>query len=114
MCTTAGQHAPCHLSGLPMLLYVEFALDFVLEQARISQPFAHRRLDGFENTITGLAQGWRPPRPVVPDRELRMSDETRDALLAWIEAEDAGQGHTLTRLAVYASRVTDNAVPGDG
>jgi hypothetical protein len=85
-----------------MLLYVDFSLGFVLEQARITQPFAHRRLIAFENTITVLAKRWRPRLPLVPDRELRMSDETRELLLGWIEAEEAGQGHTLTRLAVYA------------
>ena len=93
------------------MLFIDFSLDFVLEQTRVTQPFAHRRLNAFENTITGLAKRWRPRLPLVPDREVRMSDEARDALLAWIEAEDAGQGHTLTRLAVYASRVTDDAVP---
>jgi hypothetical protein len=90
---------------------VDFSLEFVLEQARITQPFAHRRLSAFENTVTSLARRWRPQLPLVPDRELRMSDETREALLGWIEAEEAGQGHTLTRLAGYAARVTDNAVP---
>lgn len=59
-----------------MLLHVDFSLDFVLEQARITQPFAHRRLNAFENTVTGLAKRWRPRLPPVPGRELRMSDET--------------------------------------
>lgn len=40
-----------------------------------------------------------------------MSDETREALLGWIEAVESGRGHTLTRLAVYAASVTDNSVP---
>ena len=73
-----------------MLLYVDFSLDFVLEQARITQPFAQSRLT----------------RSRTPLRA-----ETREALFGWIEAEEAGQGQTLTRLAVYAARVTDNAVP---
>jgi hypothetical protein len=94
-----------------MMLCVEFALAFVLEQARITQPYALRRLNAFENTITSLAKCWRPQLPLVPDRALRMSDETRESLLGWIEAEEAGQGHTLTRLAVYAASVTDNDVP---
>jgi len=94
-----------------MLLYVEFSLPFILEQARITQPFAHRRLNAFENTITSLAKRWRPRLPLVPDREIRMSDETRETPLGWVEAEEAGRGHTLTRLAVYAAGVTDNSVP---
>jgi hypothetical protein len=40
-----------------------------------------------------------------------MCGETRDALLDWIEAEEAGKGHTLNRLAVYAAAVTDDSVP---
>ena len=40
-----------------------------------------------------------------------MSEETREALLAWIEAEEAGQGHTAQRLAVCAASVTDESVP---
>ena len=86
-------------------------LDLVLQQARIAQPLAHRRLSAFENTMTALAKRWRPRLPLVPDRELRMSVGTREALLGWIEAEDAGQGHTLTRLAVYASALTDSEAP---
>jgi hypothetical protein len=77
-----------------MLLPLDFALDFVVEQACINQAFAHRRLNAFENTITDLAKRWRPRLPLVPDRELRMSDEPREALLGWIEAEERGQGHT--------------------
>ena len=96
---------------VPMLLYLELSLEFVLKQARVAQPFAHRRLNAFENTVTALARQWRPRVPLVPDRELRMSDETREALLAWIEAEEPGRGHTLQRLAVYAASVTDARVP---
>ena len=98
-------------SDVPMLLYLELSLDFVLRQARVAEPFAHRRLNAFENTVTGLARKWRPRLPLVPDRELRMSDETREALLSWIEAEEPGRGHTLQRLAVYAASVTDPRVP---
>ena len=94
-----------------MLLSLEFSLNFILEQDRISQPFAHRRLNAFENTITALARRWRPRVPLVPDREIRMGDEAREALLAWIEAEEPGRGHTLQRLAVYATSVTDASVP---
>lgn len=91
--------------------YIDFALGFVIAQAQITQPFAHRRLNAFENTVTALARQWRPRLPLVPDREIRMADETREALLAWIEAEEPGRGHTLQRLAVYAASVTDGSVP---
>lgn len=94
-----------------MPLYLEFALTFILSRAAVEQPFAHRRLNAFENTITALASKWRPRLPLSPAQEIRMCGETRDALLDWIEAEDAGKGHTLNRLAVYAAAVTDDSVP---
>ena len=94
-----------------MPLYLEFALSFIIAKVGIEQPFAHRRLNAFENTLTNLAARWRPRLPLAPAQEIRMCGETRDALLAWIEAEDAGKGHTLERLAVYAAAVTDDSVP---
>jgi len=94
-----------------MPLYLEFALSFLLTRAAIGQPFAHRRLNAFENTLTALASKWRPRLPLAPAQEIRMCGETREALLAWIEAEEAGKGHTLERLAVYAAAVTDESVP---
>jgi hypothetical protein len=94
-----------------MPLYLEFALSFLLTRSAVDQPFANRRLNAFENTLTTLARKWRPRLPLSPAREIRMCGETREALLAWIEAEEAGQGHTLNRLAVYAAAVTDESVP---
>jgi hypothetical protein len=94
-----------------MPLYLDFSLGFVIAQTRITQPFAHHRLNVFENTVTALARQWHPRLPLVPDREIRMSDETREALLGWIEVEEPGRGHTLQRLAVYAASVTDESVP---
>ena len=94
-----------------MPLYLEFALTFILSRAAVDQPFAHRRLNAFENTITALASKWRPRLPLAPAQEIRMCGRTRDALLDWIEAEEAGKGHTLNRLAVYAAAVTDDSVP---
>ena len=94
-----------------MPLYLEFALTFILARAAADQPFAHRRLNAFENAITALASKWRPRLPLAPAQEIRMCGRTRDALLDWIEAVDAGRGHTLERLAVYAAAVTDDSVP---
>ena len=94
-----------------MPLYLEFSLSFLLTRAAIDQPFAHRRLNAFENTITSLARKWRPRLPLAPAQEIRMCARTREELLGWIEAEEAGKGHTLNRLAVYAAAVTDDSVP---
>jgi hypothetical protein len=110
-CGQPLESTPDALQQLPMPLYLEFALSFILARAAIDQPFAHRRLNAFENTITTLASKWRPRLPLSPAREIRMCGQTREALLAWIEAEEAGQGHTLNRLAVYAAAVTDDSVP---
>lgn len=97
--------------GADMPLYLEFALTFILTRAAVDEPFALRRLNAFENAITALASKWRPRLPLAPAREIRMCGRTRDALLDWIEAEDAGEGPTLNRLAVYAAAVTDDSVP---
>ncbi|MFI5257343.1 MAG: hypothetical protein ACHQRK_08795 [Gemmatimonadales bacterium] len=93
-------------------LYVEFTLAHLIERSgnRGSRP-AHR-LDAFERTLALLSRVWRIERPLSPVRELRMSDETREELLAWVEAEEVAEGDALCRLAVYASgAVTDDAVP---
>src|SRR5829696_663013 len=65
-------------SSLTMPDYIDFALDFLIAQTGITQPFAHRRLNCVENTLTALVRQWRPRVPLVPDREIRMSDETRE------------------------------------
>lgn len=95
-----------------MPIHLEFALQFLIRRAGVATSHADRRLDGFERTLATLARSWRPDRPIAPARELRMADETRDALLAWVEGDDAGTGRTLERLGVYASgAVTDDSVP---
>jgi hypothetical protein len=95
-----------------MPVHLEFTLHYLMERAELSIPRANHRLDGFENTLAALARRWRPERPLAPARELRMADETREAFLDWVESEEPSQGHTLERLAVYASgAVTDESVP---
>jgi hypothetical protein len=96
-----------------MPLYIEFRLAFVIARSRLSQPFAHRRLNAFENTLSDLAAHWRPIEPIVPDRELRMCSDTRESLMAWIQERESGQGQTLERIAAYALGVVDESV-GDG
>jgi hypothetical protein len=101
-----------HGCSSPMPVHLEFTLHFLIQHAGDAVPAADRRLDGFERTIARLARSWRPDRPIAPARELRMADETRDALMAWVEADDASTGGTPERLGVYASgAVTDDSVP---
>jgi hypothetical protein len=96
----------------PIPLYVEFELAYVLARSQVQQPRADQRLDAVETTLRRLARPWRTALPISPAYDLRMSDETREALMAWVEADDVAQGRTLERLAVYASgAVTDPAVP---
>jgi hypothetical protein len=95
-----------------MPVHLEFTLHFLIQRAGAVPPAADGRLDGFERIIARLASRWRPARPIAPARELRMADETRDALLAWVEGDAAGAGRTIERLGVYASgAVTDDSVP---
>ena len=95
-----------------MPVHLEFALQYLLARSAPYGVRAERRLEAFEHTIARLASRWRPQHPIAPARELRMADETRDALLAWVENDDPSEGHTLERLAVYASgAVTDDSVP---
>jgi len=94
-----------------MPLYLEFALSFLLARAAVDQPAADRRLNAFEDILTALASRWRPRTPLSPARELRMCEQTREALLAWLEGEETTEGNTLCRLAIYAVAVTDDRVP---
>jgi hypothetical protein len=93
-----------------MPVHLEFTLDYLIRRAGISVTPAGRRLDDFERTIARLARSWRPDRPIAPARELRMADETRDALVAWVEGDDVSSA--IERLGVYASgAVSDESVP---
>jgi hypothetical protein len=94
-----------------MPVHVEFTLHYLIQRAGAVTP-PDERLEQFESVIARLARSWRPARPLSPARELRMADETRERLLAWVEADEAGNGSTLERLGVYASgAVTDDSVP---
>jgi hypothetical protein len=96
-----------------MPVHLEFTLDYLIRRTSATAAPAARRLDSFEHTIARLARSWRPDRPIAPARELRMADETCDALVAWMEGDDlAAPDAALERLGVYASgAVTDDSVP---
>ena len=100
-----------------MPVHLEFTLDYLIRRTGSSVAPAGRRLDDFERTIARLARSWRPDRPIAPARELRMADETCDALMAWVEGSDTSApapapDPTIERLGVYASgAVTDDSVP---
>ena len=97
--------------GLPHTAYVDYLLRFVLEQSAGIGGIA-ARLDAFERTLVALTKPWRAESPLAPARELRVSSETLDALLAWAEGGDQPQGGELERLGVLASgAVEDSGVP---
>jgi hypothetical protein len=97
----------------PMPVHLEFPLHYLIQRSGVTTSPADHRLDGFENAIAALARRWRPERPLSPARELRMADETREALMAWVEGSAVtDRHHMLERLGVYASgAVTDDSVP---
>lgn len=68
--------------AVPVPTYLEFDLSFVIERCGVTNGDPVRRLNGIENTAAALARRWRDDVPLAPARELRMSDETRQALLA--------------------------------
>lgn len=95
-----------------MPVHLEFTLDYLIRRSGVAAPLAAGRLDGFERTIARLARSWRPDRPIAPARELRMADETREALLAWVDGDTVDSNRPLERLGVYAcGAVTDDSVP---
>jgi hypothetical protein len=103
---------PAFFSRRRAPLYIEFTLSHLIARCDEDELDPERRLDSIESGITLLARNWRDERPIAPARELRMSDQTREALLDWVEAQRVADGITLARLAVYASgAVTDDAVP---
>jgi hypothetical protein len=99
-------------NGVPRTAYVDYLLRFVLEQSVGAGDGIAARLDAFERTLVALARPWRAESPLAPARELRVSTETLDALLAWAEGGKRPEGHELERLGVLASgAVEDQSVP---
>ena len=98
--------------GLPRTAHVDYLLRFVLDRSTGAGAGVGGRLDALESTLVALTRPWRPERPLAPARELRLSSETLDTLLAWLERDDRPERHDMERLGVYASgAVTDRSVP---
>ena len=98
--------------GVPRTTHVDYLLRFVIERSLGDRNGIAERLDALERTLVALARPWRPDAPLAPARELRVSEETLDEMLAWIEGDERPDRQTVERLGVYASgAVTDGAVP---
>jgi hypothetical protein len=98
--------------GLRRTAYVDYLLRFVLEQSADGGTGITGRLDSFERALVALTRPWRAEAPLAPAREVRVSTETLDALLAWIEGGEHPNGREVERLGVLASgAVEDDSVP---
>jgi len=93
-------------------LSIEARLDWLIVEGRIVLGAPERRLNAIKNVMCNLASGWRPIHPIDPAIELRMSERTRDALGAWVEARELAIDEAGLRLEVYRSdAVLDATVP---
>ena len=98
--------------GLPRTAHVDYLLRFVIDRSTDEAAGVADRLDALERTLVALTRPWRAERPLAPARELRLSSETLDTLLAWLERDDQFERRDLERLGVYVSgAVTDRSVP---
>ena len=98
--------------GVPRTTHVDYLLRFVIDRSIAASDGIAGRLDALERTLVALTRAWRPDAPLAPSRELRVSEETLDQMLAWIEGGERPEHRELERLGVYASgAVTDAAVP---
>jgi len=98
--------------GVPRTAYVDYLLRFVLEHSTGMGAGIAGRLDAFERTLVTLTRPWRGESPLAPARELRLSSETLDALLAWVEGDERPGKRETERLGVFASgAVEDGTVP---
>jgi len=98
--------------GAPRTAHVDYLLRFVIDRSSGAEAGISGRLDAIERTLVVLTRPWRADAPLAPARELRLSDETLDTLLAWIESGDRPEMPEIERLGVYASgAVTDRSVP---
>jgi hypothetical protein len=97
---------------VPRTAHVDYLLRFVLDRSTNAGDGIAGRLDALERTLVALTRPWRPDGPLAPARELRLSSDTLDLLLAWVERDERPERHDLERLGVYVSgAVTDRSVP---
>jgi hypothetical protein len=97
---------------VPRTAHVDYLLRFVLERSANAGAGIAGRLDALERTLVALTRPWRPDGPLAPARELRLSSDTLDTLLAWLERDERPERRDVERLGVYVSgAVTDRSVP---
>ncbi len=103
-----------HISSPPGPTHVEYLLSFLLGRADAALVTPSERLEAIERSLEKLTSRWRLAGPLVPVRELRMSEGTTERLLGWIEANTAASGRVLERLAVYMTGALSDPLVPDG
>jgi hypothetical protein len=99
-------------ANVPRTAHVDYLLRFVIDRSTAVGQGIGGRMDALERTLVALTLPWRANMPLAPARELRLSSETLDGLLVWLEGSDHPQPSELERLGVYASgALTDPDVP---
>ena len=92
--------------------HVDVLLRFVLDRNTAAPEGVSGRLDALERTLTELTRQWRAHPAFAPARELRLSSDTLESLLTWLEAPGDAAPADIARLGVYASgALTDRSVP---
>ena len=95
-------------------IFLDADLSWLIDASGISNPESRRRLNAIENQLARLARQWRAPGPIVPEREIRMSEATRSRLLAWVEEFELPDAATRARIVRYESgAVVENSVPDE-
>ena len=108
---TAASPAPQHER---VLLHIEFDLTFLICRSGLTQPSPARRLNAIENLLWLMADRFRGRQLIVPSRDLRMSERTRESLSAWVQEKELASGDAATRLAGYASSTAEGHDVPDG
>ena len=92
--------------------HVDYLLSFVIGRSVPPRAGVIARIEALEQTLVTLTRQWRSSPTLTPARELRVSGETLDMLLAWLEDAGPADRAALERLGVYASgALTDRNVP---
>ena len=92
--------------------HVDYLLSFIIGRSQSHTGGVIARIDALERTLVTLTRQWRSSPTLTPARELRLSGETLEKLLAWLEDAGPADRAALERLGVYASgALTDRTVP---
>ena len=95
-------------------VFLDVELSFLVESYGAENAPACRRLNAVENMMMRLSMRWRPFGSLRVHRELRMSEPTVRALLAWVTAGVGCSEPCAPRLRHYVGRDVVHAGVPDG